>query len=455
MVKRIHDQDIRMPQSISPPLADHARERRSAPGPPLSWKHRLDYIVETMREMSVQTDPQEMVRAYSRRIDTLFPSERRISLSRRNLESPAYCVTRFSEWQHEFDPWREKHLLPKHEGGFFAELLYNEEPVIIDDLDLDPDDPAARYLEGQRSLVAIPMYDRGVGLNMVIATRGAAHAFDREEFPETVWLVSLFGQATQNLVLREHVREAYEIVDRELKIVADIQQSLLPKRMPDIDSLELATAYRTSHRAGGDYYDFFPLTDGHWGILIADVSGHGTPAAVVMAITHSIAHLYPDRGLHPGRMLEFVNQHLVSRYTSELGAFVTAFYGVFDPRTRRLTYSSAGHNPPRMRRCGSSEVISLEGARNIPLGLMLDVDYPMESIDLQPGDRIIFYTDGITEAQNQQGELFGLTRLDHLLEYGCGERAQEIVDAVMRSVEAFSEGATATDDRTIVVANIH
>ena len=455
IVMVIEKQDVRMAQSTSTPVAGKTAGEHIAGSPPLSWKHRLDYIVETMREMSVQTDPQEMVRAYTRRIDMLFPADRRISLSRRNMKSPEYQVTRYSEWQNDIDPWREKHLLPKHEGGFFAGLLYGDEPIIIDDIQIDPQDPAARYLDGQRSLMAIPMLDRGVGLNMVIATRAQPHAFDREEFPETVWLVSLFGQATQNLVLREHVREAYEIVDRELKTVANIQQSLLPKEMPRIESLELATAYRTSHRAGGDYYDFFPLADGHWGILIADVSGHGTPAAVVMAITHSIAHLYPERGLNPGRMLEFVNRHLASRYTSELGAFVTAFYGVYDPRARRLTYSSAGHNPPRLRRCGSSEVISLDGARNIPLGLMADVEYPMTTIDLTPGDRLVFYTDGITEAQNRDGDMFGLTRLDHLLEYGCGEEAEQIVKAIMASVEAFSEGATATDDRTIVVANIH
>jgi phosphoserine phosphatase RsbU/P len=446
-----------MAEVISAPPDAAAGTPRFLPAadrPPLTWRERLDQVVETMREMSIQTDPQEMVRAYGRRMETLFPLDRRISLSRRELAYPSYRVTRFSEWKEDINPWREKHRLPLHQGGLFADLIYGDEPVLIDDLRIDADDPAARYLEGQRSLMAIPMLDGGRALNMVVFTRSDPDAFDREQFPENVWLANLFGRATQNLVLTERLRDAYEIVDRELKVVADIQQSLLPKEMPKIDTLDLAAAYRTSHRAGGDYYDFFPLCNGSWGILIADVSGHGTPAAVVMAITHSIAHLYPDKSIDPGRMLSFVNRHLAARYTSEFGAFVTAFYGVYDPKNRTLTYSSAGHNPPRLRHCGRTEVKSLDGARNIPLGLLTDVDYPNVTEQLSPGDRIIFYTDGITEAQNQAGELFGLRRLDHLLESGCGEDPQTIVSNIMASVEAFSDGAAATDDRTVIVGNV-
>ncbi len=444
-----------------PPAPSLAAEARVEPFPlppvsdvPMSLDERLARVVETMREMSLQTDPQEMVRAYARRMETLFPVDRRISLSRRDLERPEFLVTRFSEWKDEVNPWQERHRLPLHEGGLFADLLYGDEPVVIDDLQIDPDDPAARYLEGQRSLMAVPMMDGGVALNMVLSTRVEPFAFDRERLPEIVWLSNLFGRATQNLVLTERLRAAYEAVDRELKVVADIQRSLLPKVMPAITTLELAAAYQTSHRAGGDYYDFFSLPDGNWGILIADVSGHGTPAAVVMAITHTIAHLYKSRSLDPGGMLAFVNEHLAARYTGELGAFVTAFYGIYDPQARTLTYSSAGHNPPRVRRCGRTEVMSLDGARNIPLGLMTGVEYPTVSEPLHPGDRIVFYTDGITEAHNRAGEMFGLRRLDHLLESGCGDDPASIVRNIMATVDAFAAGEAAPDDRTVIVANV-
>jgi len=411
-----------------------------------------------MREMSRQTDPQEMVRAYAKRMAEVFPATRRISLSRRGLKHPYVRITRYSEWSDEVNPWKQRDALPLIEGGFFADLIYGDEPKIFDDVEDDPgidsDDPAFAYLKGQRSLMAIPMLDERVALNMVLLTRDEPAAFDRDDLPEHVWLANLFGRATHNLVLNDQLREAYEIVDRELKVVADIQQALLPSEMPEIRNLEVAAYYRTSHRAGGDYYDFFPLRDGKWGILIADVSGHGTPAAVVMAITHSIAHMYPTESVDPGKMLGFINEHLARRYTGQFGAFVTAFYGVFDPATRKLVYASAGHNPPRLRRCGQQEVSSLDGERNIPLGLMEGIDYANSTHYFSSGDRIVFYTDGITEAMNTDGDLYGLARLDHLLEVGCGEHARMIADNIAAEVSDFADEETMTDDRTLIVANV-
>ncbi|QDT66164.1 PP2C family protein-serine/threonine phosphatase [Calycomorphotria hydatis] len=420
------------------------------------WQKRLDHIIETMREMSQQKDPQEMVRAYGRRMQGIYPADQRISLSRRGLKHPYVRVTRYSGWDEEINPWKETDRLPLLNGGFFSDLIYADEPRIIDDLEIDPDDPAAKFLEGQQSLMAIPMLDQGESLNMVLVTRKIRAGFDREQFPETVWLANLFGRATHNLVLSDQLREAYDMVDRELKVVADIQQSLLPQQMPEIETLDLGAYYETSHRAGGDYYDFFPLPNGKWGILIADVSGHGTPAAVVMAITHSIAHMHAGHSVDPAEKLRFVNEHLSQRYTSNLGAFVTAFYGVYDPASRVLKYASAGHNPPILHRCNKEHVRTLEEARNIPLGLMEGVEYENATIQLQAGDRLVFYTDGITEAQDREGRLFGKTRLDSLLEMGCGHlpSAQCIADNIAKAVRAYSDGAMVPDDRTLIVANV-
>ena len=196
------------------------------------------------------------------------------------------------------DPWHQKERLPRFSGGFLSELIYGDEPRLIDDITelVAPDDPAREYLEGMRSLIAVPHYDQGEGLNMVISMREEAASFDPERFPEWVWVSGLFGRVTHNLVLRNELKQAYDIVERELKVVADIQRSLLPQVLPKIPNLELAAYYRTSRWAGGDYYDFFPLPDGRWGILVADVSGHGTPAAVMMAICHSLAHSLPGPG---------------------------------------------------------------------------------------------------------------------------------------------------------------
>ncbi|WP_339748702.1 PP2C family protein-serine/threonine phosphatase [uncultured Rubinisphaera sp.] len=420
-----------------------------------SWEKRLEVVYEMMHEMSRQTEAQAMVRAYAQRIGKLFPSSRRISLSRRELSAPQYRITRYSEWADEVDPWKQKDRLPLLREGLLAELLYSNRPHIIDDLQVDPKDPAAEYLEGQRSLMAIPMLDNGEALNMVITTQTEPYGFDKERFPDTFWMANLFGRATHNLVLKEEVRNAYVSIDQELKAVSEIQQSLLPKSMPLIPGLELAAYYQTSHRAGGDYYDFFPLCDGRWGFLIADVSGHGTPAAVVMAITHSIAHLYPGEVYSPSELLTFVNQQLSQRYTSKIEAFVTAFYAIYDPKDHSLIYASAGHNAPRLWRCSQQRIDTLDVAGGFPLGVSEDAEYDEATLQLNVGDRLVMYTDGITEAMDAEGNQFTTERLDYILNHSCRTGAEDLRFGILAAVDKHTRGAAATDDRTLVVATVH
>ncbi|MCH8252546.1 MAG: PP2C family protein-serine/threonine phosphatase [Planctomycetes bacterium] len=418
-----------------------------------NWRERLDAIVETMREMSSQTDPQALVRHYSARMSRYIPRDRAISLSRRGHKQPELRVTRYSEWTEEINPWKDKDRHPHISGGIFAELIYGDEARIIDRLDVADDDPAAEYLAGQRSLMAIPLFDDGVALNMIIQTSEQPDAFDCERLPEFVWMSNLFGRATHNLVLREELQEAYDRVDLELKVIADIQRSLLPAALPRIPTMDLAVEYKTAHRAGGDYYDFFPLPGGRWGILIADVSGHGTPAAVMMAITHTIAHGTCELPECPAEFLRFLNERLVCRYTAGNGSFVTAFYGVYDPTTRSLAYSNAGHNPPRVRRCAGGPVFALDNARSLPLGIDAGVEYEHDVAHFVVDDQIIFYTDGITDAPNSRGERFGSTRLDKVLSE-CRPEASGVIGAVLEAVDRFADGTPADDDQTLLIAKI-
>jgi phosphoserine phosphatase RsbU/P len=417
------------------------------------WRERLAVIVDMMRDLSLHTDPQEMVRAYREKIRQILPISRSISLSRRGLSFPAFRITRSSTWAEELNPWKEKDRLPLLKGGLLARLIYSDNPVVIDDLEIAPDEPAAEYFEGHRSLLAIPTFDMGESLNMVVLLQKEPNAFPKEDIPDLVWRSNLFGRATGNLVLKEELAQAYQALDKELKTVADIQRSLLPAKLPAIPTLDIAAYYQPARRAGGDYYDFFPLPDGKWGIFIADVSGHGTPAAVLMAVTHCIAHTHPGPPVSPSELLDFLNRHLAARYTHQSEMFVTAFYGIYDPARRLLTYSSAGHNPPRLKRCQDGSLLSLEDARGVPLGIWSETCYAEAEQQLQSGDQIIFYTDGITEAHNSADELFGTARLDHELE-NCSLQAKALLDAVLRAVETFAHGRPADDDRTLIVARV-
>ncbi len=420
---------------------------------PTTWQQRLEVIADMMRDMSRHTDPQEMVRSYGEKIQQLLLVDRRISLSRRGLEAPFYRITRSTTWADDVNPWREKDRLPLLEGGLLARLIHGNETVLIEDLELSADEPANEFLAGHRSLLAIPMYDQGVSMNMVIMLQREANGFDPEQIPDIVWRSNLFGRATNNLVLKEELGRAYHDLDREMKIVGQIQRSLLPAELPKIPTLDLASYYQPAQRAGGDYYDFFPMPDGQWGIFIADVSGHGTPAAVLMAVTHCIAHTHPGPPLPPGKLLDYLNGHLSSKYVGLNATFVTAFYGIYNPKSRVLTYACAGHNPPRLKRCQDGSLLSLDQAGGLPLGVIDETAYEESQLQLQRGDQIIIYTDGITEAQSIDGAFFGTNRLDDELEK-CSLQADALMKSVLGAVELFANGRPADDDRTMIVARV-
>lgn len=420
-----------------------------------TWPQRLDVITRMMREVSRMTDPESMVDVYGTWVQAMQAVDRFVAISRRDLMRPYYRITRSGLWEEQniqINPWKQRNQLPMFDRGVLGDLLYAEQAVVYDDFDVPKDDPAYEHLAGCKSMYAIPQFENGVAINMIVALKKEPGYFDREEMPNRMWVSNLFGRATKNLVLSEELRQAYEIVDRELKIVADIQRSLLPTELPKLDGLDIAVHYQTSTQAGGDYYDFFPLEDGRLGILIADVSGHGTPAAVMMAVTHSIAHTRDEPPSPPRDLLNFINRRLTARYTNN-GTFVTAFYGIYDPKDRTILYCNAGHNPPIVRRADGSATLTLDANRNLPLGILPEEEYQDATAQLRAGDILVIYTDGITEARSPTDELFGTERLEDLL-CSCAPDAKAIIETTVQKVNQWTDFAPATDDRTLLVGKL-
>lgn len=417
---------------------------------PRNWRARLALSVDVMRELSRATDPQEMYAVFARYMEQLFPVSRYMTISRRNLRHPDYRVARFSEWETPVNPWKESHRLPIRHGGLLADLLYSDQPRVIDGLALDPDDPASEYLAGQRSLLAVPHYDNGIAQTMLIVTRDDTDLFPRERVADLVMLSNLFARATQTFVLSGAVKEAFDGLDYELRSIAEIQRSLLPAEKPKVPGLDVAVHYQTAKRAGGDYYDFFPLSNDRLGVLIADASGHGAPAAVLMAVAHSIAHTRPEPPQRPGEFLTYMNAHLTRRYTRPTGSFMTAFYAVFDPANGTLSYASAGHNPPRLLRAADGFKLVLNRAQKLPLGIKQDEVYLEQTVPLLPGDQVVFFTDGVIEAVNTEGDVFGTAHIDEELAT-CLPTAGALMKAILASHGLFTSGTTAADDRTLVV----
>ncbi len=415
----------------------------------LPWDEELQLVVELMRELSKQTDPHAAAKLYGRRVrEGLVPADEFVAISRRGLPPPLYRITRSTTWKEDINPWKQSAELPVHKHGLLGDMLYADGPTIIEDVSarLRPDDPAHEYLRDMQVVVSMPQWEDGEVLNMgFMLLRDRAH-FDRDTVPFMLWQSNLYGRGTLNLVLKNQLKSAYEALDREMKIVGDIQRSLLPRELPSIAGLELAAHYQTSQRAGGDYYDFFPLSDGRWGVFIADVSGHGPPSAVVMAITHAIAHSMPGDPMPPQDVLGYVNRRLANEYTAGTGTFVTAFYAIYSPLDRTLHYATAGHNPPRLSRGGRVE--GLDAAEGLPLGIAADFQYGSAALTLRPDDLLLLYTDGITEAFSPTGDMFGADRLDEALL--AARSARGGIAAVLDAVAAFAQSRPADDDRTLL-----
>lgn len=172
-----------------------------------------------------------------------------------------------------------------------------------------------------------------------------------------------------------------------------------------------------------------------------------------MAVTHSIAHANQHAPESPSQLISFLNQRLAANYTNGNGKFVTAFYGIYDPKNRTFTYANAGHNPPRHKRRGAAVIGSLEAAVNLPLGIESDETYVDITQSLEVGDTLVLYTDGITEARRPQGELFSEERLDKILLSNNGS-SKQILHKILAAVEEFTGGAAPNDDRTLLVANV-
>jgi sigma-B regulation protein RsbU (phosphoserine phosphatase) len=410
---------------------------------------RLSLTIDVMRELSRATDPQAMYEVYSRRMAEIFPAARLISLSRRDLPAPRVRVTRYSGWTDDINPWTDVDRLPVLDRGLFTDLAHAGRPRIIDDLQVPPDDPAAAYLDGQRSLMAIPLFDDGEPVNMVVFTREEPAAFPPEQFPDLVWMTNLFGRATQTALLSQKLKADHEEARQEMRRVAKLQRSLLPTELPRVSTLDLAVFSRTTAEAGGDYYNVLSLPRGRVGIMLADVCGHGVAAAMVVAVVHSLVTTYTGPAIPPGHLLTYVNDHLTRMSTRSAGTFVTAVYAVYDPDRATLTWANAGHPPPRLVRAAGGMAEPLVGERCVPLGIVDGTAYPEAEVKLAPGDQVLLHTDGVTDAKGSSDEAFGAERLDATLARRApGSRAT--IARVLAALEDFAGSGPPADDCTLL-----
>jgi serine phosphatase RsbU (regulator of sigma subunit) len=201
-------------------------------------------------------------------------------------------------------------------------------------------------------------------------------------------------------------------IEQELRLARRIQQALLPKDMPLLDGWQIAPYYQPAREVGGDFYDFFELEDSRIGVAVGDATGKGMPAALAVSATSSMLRAVAQAlgSSSPGEVLARVNETLVARIPQNM--FVTCFYAILDPKSATLSYANAGHDLPYLHRNGEAEELR---ARGMPLGLMHEMGYEEKEVVLERGDSALFYSDGLVEARDPYGQMFGFPRLRSLV----------------------------------------
>jgi phosphoserine phosphatase RsbU/P len=308
------------------------------------------------------------------------------------------------------------------------------------------------------------------------AERGRLYIFSHD--PDYAWtetrqkLIRLVADQTavaiENDQLTSELRQK-ERLDRELEIGAEIQIQLFPRQCPTIEGVELAALCQTANRVGGDYYDFIPANydrirprntsdrpdSKRWGITIADVMGKGVPAGLIMTMLRGMLRAEVLNGHSPARILQHLN-HVMYSDLENSNRFVTLFYSEYDPQTRILSYSNAAHNPPLLWQSNSDRIRRLD-TLGMLIGLDVDTQYYDAQVTLEPGDTIIYYTDGFTDASNRHGDRFDEENLTAAFRWACHhcDGPQGILDHLFNEIWRFiGHGRAAEDDMTLVVLQV-
>ncbi|HYT32089.1 MAG TPA: GAF domain-containing SpoIIE family protein phosphatase [Thermoanaerobaculia bacterium] len=297
--------------------------------------------------------------------------------------------------------------------------------------------------------VAISVLGRRLGV-LAVADKESRDGGVLDFTPTDARLLSLFAnQAAAAIETARLHKEAIEKerIERELELAAAIQREILPRSLPEIAGVELAAANLPTRQVGGDYYDFFPLSNGRLGFLVADVSGKGVPAALLVSTVHAAVHLSIDEAKTIVELVERIDRHL-RRYAATR-KFLTLFFGVIEPDSGLLRYVSAGHNPALL--VSASGQLERLDSTGVPVGTLPNASWREETRTMQPGHLLAVYTDGLTEAVDGSDEEFGLERLERAIEKGRDLPAKQLCDEVLLKVADFARGMPQYDDQTLLL----
>jgi serine phosphatase RsbU (regulator of sigma subunit) len=263
----------------------------------------------------------------------------------------------------------------------------------------------------------------------------------------TIFRFSPEGKVVETWDYFDQLRLVRQSIAQELRVARSIQEASLPKEVPTVEGWEISPRYQPAREVGGDFYDFHLLSEGRLGVVVGDATGKGVPAALVMSTTCGMLQVTAGAldSSSPGEVLSQVNETLLARIPQNM--FVTCFYAILDPKSGTLRYANAGHDPPYLHRDGNADQLK---ARGMPLGLMPKMSYEEKETVLDAGEAALLYSDGLVEAHDPKGEMFGFPRLrDLVAEHAAREGS--LGDFLLRELYAFvGESWEQEDDITLL-----
>ena len=337
---------------------------------------------------------------------------------------------------------------------YIGQSFLSNVTVVVNDTDFLDKPTSAKIIqrEGITCFAHTPIVVEGVPVGVFSAFSRTVKGIFTDEF------IALFENlAGQVGIAWRNDKQLYELLaareqERELQIAKDIQMSLLPSQIPEMKTIAFSGLCVPAHHIGGDYYDFIPRDDDCFDLVIADVSGHNLGSALIMAETRTFIHALLDSIETPSKMLHNLNRFFFSNMNGS-DLFVTMFYLQYRIKTRTLSYTSAGHNTPLLwrKRTQSLEMLDAEG---LIFGIKQDVEFEQKSTTLELGDILLLYTDGIIEAEDHNGEFFGIERLGKLIQECDQMTPQEFIDRIMDQVRIYTGLRHFNDDITLVAMKV-
>src|SRR5215208_1811918 len=321
--------------------------------------------------------------------------------------------------------------------------------VEIDKLDLDS--PALGAMKAADIKVVVPLVSQGELIGLLnLGPRLSQQEYsadDRKLLNDLATQTAPAVQVAQLVRQQQQQAQERERIEQELRVARLIQQTLLPKAVPQIAGWDVAAYYQPAREVGGDFYDFLEFDNGQLGLVVGDVTDKGVPAALVMATTRTLLRASAQRLDSPGAVLRQVNDVLVPDIPPNM--FITCLYAILDPRSGRLRYANAGQDLPYLRHKGRPGDTSELRATGMPLGLMPGMSYEEKEAVLEASDSILFYTDGLVEAHDPKREMFGIPRLQGFI--GAHPGGAPMIDFLLEELARFVGGGWEQEDDITLV----